>query len=41
MKREDLDKDDFEKEIDKYFEMIDSSEKGDEFYKKFKIFTSQ
>jgi len=36
MKREDLDKDDFEKEIDKYFEMIDSSEKGDEFYKKFK-----
>ena len=36
MKREKLDKDDFEKEIDKYFEMIDSSEKGDEFYKKFK-----
>ena len=36
MKRENLDKDNFEKEIDKYFEMIDSSEKGDEFYKKFK-----
>ena len=36
MKRENLDKDNFEKEIDKYFEMIDSSEKGNEFYKKFK-----
>ena len=36
MKRENLDKDNFEKEIDKYFEMIDSSEKGGEFYKKFK-----
>ena len=36
MKRENLDKDNFEKEIDEYFKMIDSSEKGDEFYKKFK-----
>ena len=36
MKRENLDKDNFEKEIDKYFEMIVSSKKGDEFYKKFK-----
>ena len=36
MKRENLDKDNFEKEIDEYFKMIVSSEEGDEFYKKFK-----
>ncbi|MDU5562688.1 MAG: UvrD-helicase domain-containing protein, partial [Streptococcus parasanguinis] len=36
MKRENLDKDDFEKEIDEYFKMIDLSIPGDELYKKFK-----
>ena len=36
MKRENLDKDNFEKEIDEYFKMIVSSEEGNEFYKKFK-----
>ncbi|WP_270737125.1 ATP-dependent helicase [Streptococcus anginosus] len=36
MKRENLDKDDFEKEIDEYFKMIDLSIPGDELYSKFK-----
>ena len=37
MKRENLDKDNFEKEIDEYFKMIVSSEEGDEFYKNLNI----
>lgn len=36
MKRENLNKDDFEKEIDEYFKMIDLSIPGDELYSKFK-----
>ena len=36
MKRENLNKDEFEKEIDEYFKMIDLSIPGDELYSKFK-----
>ena len=36
MKRENLNKEDFEKEIDEYFKMIDLSVPGDELYGKFK-----
>lgn len=36
MKRENLNKEDFEKEIDEYFKMIDSSIPGDDLYSKFK-----
>lgn len=36
MKRENLNNDDFEKEIDEYFKMIDLSIPGDELYSKFK-----
>ena len=36
MKRENLNKDDFEKEIDEYFKMIDLSIPGDDLYSKFK-----
>ena len=36
MKRENLNKEDFEKEIDEYFKMIDLSIPGDELYSKFK-----
>ena len=35
-KRENLDKDKFENEINEYFKKIDSSEQGDKFYKEFK-----
>ena len=36
MKRENLNKEDFEKEIDEYFKMIDLSIPGDDLYSKFK-----